>query len=324
VTPGARRAWRVVQVALTLVFIGFAGWFLWRQWSTVSEQGFEFEFDALWLLLASFVVLSTYIVLVETWRRVLASLGGHVEFGPAARIWFISNLGKYVPGKIWQVSTMTLMLAERGVSVATGGASAVVITIANVATGFAVVLFTSTATVRSIAGSTGAVIAATVGLLVSLVAAPLIARQWNRFAARLGREQLAVTIPLKAIWIALVGCSVSWLLYGVGFQFFVRSLIGPSNAPMSAFITANAASYLVGYLTLISPGGIGIRELVLASILVPLRIATAPQAAVITILSRVWLTLLEIVPSVIALARGGGPPSRGSIARQADSVTAQK
>lgn len=311
-TARSGRTWRLVQLTLTVLFVAFAGWYLWRQWSE-TRGGLAFQFDALWLLLASVVVLGTYALLIETWRQVLARLGSRVAFAPAARIWFVSNLGKYVPGKIWQVSAMTIMVGEHGVPLPAAGASAVVITIANVATGFAVVLLTSAATVRRLAGGTAAVIAVTLGLALVLVAAPLIAAQWNRLARGLGKEELSVDVPLSAIWVAVAGCAASWLLYGWAFQLFVRSLLGDTDAPIGAFITAHAASYLVGYLTLFAPGGIGVREIVLSSILVPLRIATAPQAAVITVASRLWLTVLEIAPSLIALARGNlSPAAAGS------------
>ena len=295
-------AWRVLQVGLTLVFIGFAAWFLWRQWTQAGADDYHFRFDLPWLLAASALVLLAFLILIETWRQVLGHLGARIPFGPAARVWFASNLGKYVPGKIWQLSAMTLMVGEYGASVAVAGASAVVMTIANIATGFAVVLLTSTSTVRQLAGSATAVAVVTFALVLVLAAAPLLARQWNRFAERIGREQLSVRIPLSVVWISMLGTAVSWMLYGFAFQFFVRSLIGPTDAPWEAFITANAAAYLVGYLTLI-PGGIGVREVVLSSILVPLRIATAPQAAVITIASRLWLTVLEVLPAVVALVQ---------------------
>lgn len=308
-TGSGGRAWRAFQVALTLVFVGFAGWYLWRQWASAGADEYHFEFDLAWLLAASATVLVAFLLLIETWRQVLIRLGARIGFAPAARVWFASNLGKYVPGKIWQLSAMTLMIAEYGTTVAVAGASAVVMTIANIATGFAVVLLTSTATVRQLAGSATAVAAATFGLVLVLAAAPLLARQWNRFAARIGKAQLNVTIPLSAVWIALAGTALSWMLYGVAFNFFVRSIIGPTGAPWESFITANAAAYLVGYLTLL-PGGIGVREVVLSSILVPLGIATAPQAAVITVASRLWLTVLEILPSLIALVRSRrGQPS---------------
>ncbi len=295
------RTWRALQVALTLVVVAFAARYLWSQWTSAAAEGFTFEFHPAWMLLASALVLVTYGILVETWRRIVAQLGTRIGFWPAARIWLISNLGKYVPGKIWQVTTMAMMLGQHGVSLASAGASAAVITIANVATGFALVLILSVGTVKRIAGGTAGVIAATVAMLLVLVAAPLLARQWNRLAERTGRERLAVSIPHSAIAISLAGCVSSWVLYGLAFQWFVRSLIGPGSASLAAYITANAASYLVGYLMIFAPAGLGFREIALVSILRPLGIATAPQAAVITVGSRLWLTVLEMGPSLIAL-----------------------
>jgi glycosyltransferase 2 family protein len=286
-----------------VLVVGFAGRYLWGQWSQATGQGVTFEFHPGWLLAASAVVLGTFLMLVETWRLVLGHLGSSIDFRTAARVWFVSNLGKYVPGRIWQVTTMAVLSGEQGVPVGTVGASALVIAIANVATGFAVVLVTSAGTVRRLAGGTAGVIAATVGLFILLFVAPYIASHWNRIARRFPRWQLSVSIPSRAVIVAIAGTTVSWFLYGLAFMLFVRSIIGENSAPYSAYVTANAASYLVGYLAIIAPAGIGFREVVLASLLVPLRIATAPQAAIITVASRVWLTLLEIIPSIVAMVR---------------------
>lgn len=300
------RVGRVAQLALVALVIAFAVRYLRGQWMQASDDGVRFEFNAGWLGLASLLTLATFCLLIETWRRVLVHLGSTVPFELAARIWFVSNLGKYVPGRIWQVATMAVMAGERGVPVATVGASAVLMAIASVATGFAVVLVTSAGTVQQLAGGVAGVVVATVGLFLLLVGAPWIASHWNRVARRFPRAQLSVAIPPAAIAVAIAGCAISWLLYGLAFMLFVWALIGQVGAPYSAFVTANAASYLVGYLAIIAPAGIGFREVVLASILVPLRIATAPQAAVITIASRIWLTVLEILPSLVALIQTRG------------------
>ena len=315
--------WRSLQIALTVGVVGFAGWYLWKQWSAATENGYHFDFQIGWLIAGSAVILATFLLLVETWRRVLRQLGSDIPFWTAARIWFLSNLGKYVPGRIWAVTTMAMLAGEKGVPVGVVGASSVVVMVANVATGFAVVLVTSAGTVKRIAGGTAGVIAATIGLFVLLFAAPYIASHWNRFSERFHRAQLTVSIPQGAIVFAIVGCTLSWMLYGLAFMLFVRSLIGTTSAPYSAFVTANAASYLVGYLAIIAPAGIGFREVVLATILPPLRIATGPQAAVITIASRIWLTVLEILPALVALARRRTSRA-ASVPGQADAVAAKE
>jgi uncharacterized membrane protein YbhN (UPF0104 family) len=303
----ARTTWRVIQVALVVALVGFAGWHLWRQWTTAAAGDYQFDVRPVWLLFASLVVLGTYALLIETWRQVLRRLGARVPFGPAARVWFVSNLGKYVPGKIWQVTAMTVMIGKYGVPVAVSGASAIVMTIANVASGFAIILLTSTTAVRELAGDSDALLVAAVGLGVCLAAIPMLARQWNNLAVRLGREQLTVSVPMSTVWLAVAGCAVSWILYGIAFQMFVRALLGTTVGSTSAYIAAYALSYLIGYLAVFAPGGIGARELVLTTLLVPLGLANPPQAALITVGSRLWLTVLEIVPSLAALVAGRSP-----------------
>ena len=323
-TPAVGGVWRKLQLALTISVVGFAAWYLWRQWNVATENGVSLDFQIRWVVAASAVILTTFLLLVETWRRVLRHLGSPLPLRAAARIWFVSNLGKYVPGRIWAVTTMAMMASDHGVPVSTVGASSVVLMVANVATGFSVVLLTSAGTVRRLAGGTAGVIAVTVGLFVLLFAAPYIASHWNRIAGRFPRFQLTVSIPPEAVLTAIVGTTISWFLYGAAFMLFVRSLLGEASAPYSAFVSANAASYLVGYLMIMAPAGIGFREVAMATLLPALRIASAPQAAVITILSRLWLTALEIVPSLVALAHARREHTAMSIARQPDSVAAEK
>lgn len=300
----ARRwGWRVAQVVLTLALVAFAARQLWRQWSDASRVELRFDLNIGWMLAASALVFVTYLLLIETWRRVLNALGARVAFAPAARVWFASNLGKYIPGKIWTVTAMVVMIGREGVPGPAAGASAVVMTVAQVATGFAVVILTSLRAVQETAGGVVGVAIATVGMIACLAAAPLLAKQWNRIAARFGREQLSVDVPLSAVGIALAGCAVSWVLYGVAFRLLVYSLFGGAEGPMSAYVAAYSASYLVGYLTLFAPGGLGAREVAMAAVLPALGLATNAQAAVITIASRLWLTGVELVPSVIAALR---------------------
>ena len=312
-TQAVRRwGWRVAQVVLTLALVAFAVRQLWRQWTDASRAELRFDLNVGWLLLASALVFVTYLLLIETWRRVLARLGAQVAFAPAARVWFASNLGKYIPGKIWTVTAMVVMIGKEGVPAPAAGASAVVITIAQAATGFAVVMLTSVRAVREIAGGTTGVVMAILGMAIALTAAPVLARQWNRLAARLGREQLSVTVPMSAVGIALVGCGISWWTYGIAFQLLVRAIFGEAVGPTSHYVAAYASSYLFGLLALFAPGGIGAREVALALVLPALGLATQAQSVVITIVSRLWLTVLELVPSVIAATRTVSKPRTSS------------
>ena len=81
-------------------------------------------------------------------------------------------------------------------------------------------------------------------------------------------------------------------------------IAGGGAAPAWQYIAVFAASYVVGYLFLFIPGGIGPREAVMLYMLTSLSMATPKEAALITAGSRIWLTFLELVPGLVFLAYG--------------------
>src|SRR6185437_3460650 len=93
----------------------------------------------LWVGISGFIFLATYAILVETWRRMLFAWRSVLGFWSAARIWAISNLGRYIPGKVWQIGAMGVMAQRRGVSAIAATGSAILNTLVNIVAGFVVV-----------------------------------------------------------------------------------------------------------------------------------------------------------------------------------------
>ena len=143
----------------------------------------------------------------------------------------------------------------------------------------------------------------TVILAAALIAAPWTVKWVSGAASRVVGKELNLVAPARAIWISIAGCTIAWAAYGVAFQLFVRGVTGRADGPWTAYLAAYTLSYLVGYLALFAPGGIGARELVLTSALHALNLATPAEAALITVGSRLWLTVVEIVPGVLFLPR---------------------
>jgi hypothetical protein len=296
-----------VQAVLTAIVVAFAGLALRRQWVAVDRTAPVLNLDPTWVIASCLLVFATYALLIETWRRTLGAWGSTVGFLDAARVWSVSNLGKYVPGKVWQVSAMAVMMQRLGIPLPVSGAAAVVVTIANLAAGFAIVcVFGSDATVGSRATYllTTALLALSV---VALVAAPALTPRLARGASRLaGRPLPEVSVPGAAPWISTGGCFVAWLGYGLAFWVFSVGVVGHAPGAIGAYIAVFTASYLLGYLALFAPGGIGVRELALVTALPALGLATPAEAALLTLTSRLWLTILEVIPGLIFLAVGRG------------------
>ena len=93
-------------------------------------------------------MLATYAVLIETWRVILRGWQHEIPFLDAARIWTISNLGKYLPGKVWSITALAVMSREYGVSAAEGATASVLVTLINTIVGFAVAIVAGASLLR--------------------------------------------------------------------------------------------------------------------------------------------------------------------------------
>jgi uncharacterized membrane protein YbhN (UPF0104 family) len=300
----ARTIWRIAQYGLALAFILFAARSLLRQWHDASVAHLQLQLQPGWLALSSLVVLATYLLLVEIWRRVLARFGGHVSLATAARVWFVSNLGKYVPGKVWQVTAMVEMMNRRGVSLTAAGGAAILVAVCNVVAGFVLVLAIGTPSLRALgARAEPVVITATIVLLVGLLTAPLTVRWATQLFNYVSRRKVVMKVPAAAVWESIGGYVATWALYGSAFELFAIAIVGHAGGSWMAYTATFTISYLVGYLWLPAPGGLGAREWAMSTIFVALKLGTPAEAAAITIASRLWLTVLEILPGVIYLVR---------------------
>lgn len=258
------------------------------------------------LALASLLVLVSYALLIQTWRLVLGRWGARLGYADAARIWTVSNLGKYVPGKVWQITAMGAMVHRLGVSPIVAGASSVLITLVNTVVGFGLVLILGSRALDPAGRGTGAAAVAIVLLGGALVAAPALLPPVGRALARItGRALTLPRVPASAVWIAAAGSAVAWLLYGVAFQLFVAGITGSAAGATTRYVAVFTGSYLIGFVTLFSPGGLGTRELAMTAALGAFGLAAPPQAALITVGSRLWLTVLELAPGLLFLAGHG-------------------
>ena len=253
------------------------------------------------IALSGVVFLLAHAVLVATWRAVLACWHEHLPFWSAARVWSVSNLGRYLPGKVWQIGVMGAMARQLSISPVAASGSALLGTLVNIVAGFVVALVSGRALLvrqlppemRSLA------IAAVVAAVMALLLMPFIIPRLAPVLGRLLGRPLAATLPARAIIYSLVGNTLAWLAYGAAFQLFVRGVLGSAAGGYTSYLAAYTSSYLIGYIFLFAPAGVGFREGAMLEFLQLAGLATHSQAALVTLTSRLWLTLLEVTPAIL-------------------------
>lgn len=297
-----------IRDGLTALLLVAALWFAVRvmatHWSSVREAGLALRPHWGRIAYSGAIVLACYAVLIETWRRMVRTWGSAVAAGDAAHIWFVSNLGRYVPGKVWQIGAMGLLAQRAGVAPEAAVGSSLVLAIVNILAGLLVIVGRGSGALAVMQVPAGATIAAGAAAAIGTFALPwMLPALVRTFNALTGRALQVPRVPLGAILTAFVGCALAWVGYGLAFSVFAGALVpAPPGASANAHIVAFTLSYLAGYLAVFAPGGIGVRELSLAALLTAWLGYGSGDAGVLVLTSRVWLTVLEVLPGAALLA----------------------
>ena len=282
---------RLAQIAVLLVTAGFLAALVASQWSAL--QAYDWHLTSGWALLALLGLEVGWLVELDTWRIILASLGGPLSFRQAAPIWFLSNIIRYIPGNIWQFLGMAELAHDEGVPRLVTLISIVLHQAISTAVGIVVaaIYFAVLGEGRWLGYLRPLLLLVPLGLL--MLQPRILEGVLNWTLRKLGRPPVRVTLTRGQIWILIARYVVVWLAMGLSFAALVRALT-PLQPGHTLYLVASwAAAYVIGYLSLLTPAGLGVREGVLAVLLFP--IMPQPIAAVVAIMARLWMTVGEVV-----------------------------
>jgi len=245
-------------------------------------------------LVSSIVALAAgYVVSAAIWARIVEDLGGpRLPLRKSVPVYMVANLGRYIPGKLWQIAGLAALSARLGVPVAVSTAAAIA------GQGAALLAATSVGAFALLSApdpypTWGGLALGVIVVLLAVGTVPAVYQSalgaWFRLA-RAERPE-ALSKPRGFHW--FVAYVVNWVVYAGAFWLLAMAfdLAGPPLAVASAF----AAAYVLGYLLLFAPAGLGPREGFLILFLSPY-FGPGP-AGMIAIVARIWTTAVEVLPA---------------------------
>jgi uncharacterized membrane protein YbhN (UPF0104 family) len=271
-------------------------------WSEIADLDAESWRPRPLAFVASLIVLlAVFVYAVTLWAAMVRSLGGPaLPLGRATRIFFLANLGRYLPGKVWQLAGLAYLAGKRGVSLPVATSSAVLGQIFSL--GAAAVVAATGLALGIGAGYPRDLLPWALALLVLVAVGTLVPaalRLGLRIAFKLGGE--GQEVPALGGWFGARWLSLYlavWLGYGIAFGLLWASF--PALPPVfwPGAIGGFAGAYFLGYAALFAPAGVGVREGALAVLLAPWGGGAA--AAVLAVIARIWMTVGELVPLGVA------------------------
>jgi uncharacterized membrane protein YbhN (UPF0104 family) len=291
----SRTALRVAFLAVALLLIG-----LW-----INDRSAQLG-DAFQRTGVAAVVLSTLAALAGLlasslcWRALLAALGNPMPMRLSLHVFFVGQIGKYLPGNVFAVAAQAELARDHGVPrtriVTAGLVFLGVLTATGLLVAAAVLPFASPHVLRTY----GWVL---VGLPIGLaVLTPPVLDRLVRFALRALRRPLPDR-PLDGRQVlASVGWAlVMWGCYGLHLMPLV--LAQPHDAGKHLLLVSTggyALAWTAGFLFVVAPAGAGVREAIL--VLALAGIARQPEATAVALLSRGVQTLGDVVWAAVGFA----------------------
>lgn len=293
-------------VAAAFLFLGVA---LWRQrWELV---GFDWQVDPLRLLGSTLLLVVVLFGGVAIWAWTLRQFGLRRPFATLARIWFLSNLGRYIPGKVWQLVGVAELGREAQIPALLSLTSLAIYMGLVLLAAWLVGIFMLPATALGSLGSSLPLFRLLSPLLLLLLH-PRVVNLAVSWSSRLTRRPLADWRGNWRTGVLLLGaCLLLWIGFGAAFHLFVSSLTEVRITQFPSLTAIFALSFLAGYVVLIAPAGLGAKEAALAGLLshtMPLSVA-----ATLAIAARIWTMLAEVLPALLLLRKTESLPPAGKV-----------
>jgi hypothetical protein len=294
--PGGR--WRTpLRLAVAAVFLAVIVAVLAGQWEQVRPLLGRLSVPV--LLAAWALVLAGIYATFRCWRAALADVGATLPHSGAMRVFYLGQLGKYLPGTVWPVVTQMRLGRDYRVPPRASGAAVVVFMLMVIGTGLLVGV-----PVIPLLGHDAVDEYRWLAFALPLFALALTPPVMNRvikMALRMTRRPpLPAPLSFGGILRGACWAMLSWLCYGAQVYLLARQLGAEGGALLWLRCTgAFAVAFASGPLLLIVPAGAGVREATLLLLLAPT--VTAPVAAVIAVSSRLLFIVGDLAWSAVAV-----------------------
>ncbi|OUC92695.1 lysylphosphatidylglycerol synthase transmembrane domain-containing protein [Streptosporangium minutum] len=281
---------RLVRIAFLAVALGFGAWVVARQWEEIRAGFARLSWQSLVLSLVA--VVAALCSGMMTWRALLADLGSPLAFRPAAKVFFVGQLGKYIPGSLWPVLAQMEMGRELGVPRPRSAAAFFLTMPVQLGSGL---MISGVTLLTALPGSVAPY--AWVFLLLPLLAVVFEPRVINAVLGfglrKLKREPLERPLTRRGMLTALGWALLGWTAYGLHLAAVVHEF-GPSGVSAVVFsIGAFALSWCLGIMTFVVPAGAGVREAAMVVVLAP--VLDRGSAIAVALCSRIVIIVGDLV-----------------------------
>ncbi|MEO0019528.1 MAG: lysylphosphatidylglycerol synthase domain-containing protein [candidate division WOR-3 bacterium] len=298
--PRKKLRWLRYTLGIAIVIISF--YFLisrlLRDWQQIPFS--ELRFNPVLLILSYLILLCLHFPLGGyAWKLILAGLGENLPALRCTAIITVTQLGKYAPGKVW-FTLGRMSFAKRD-----GIPEAKTLTSVVIETGFlllaAIFLFAIAVLLlpRAVVpkGVYYSFLLAPITLIVTYP--PILNRILKPLLRWFKQPLFSLELSYPRL-LAILGVYVlDWFVQGIGCFVLINSFYPLSLSHLPILLGGYSISWILGFIILIAPAGLGVREGIYTFIL---KLVMPQTIAIISaLITRVWMSTAEVAMALICL-----------------------
>ena len=292
----------ILKCIVAVIIVFFLARSVLLNWENI--KGYDWSFNPGLMALSCLIFFAAYAILPWIWGKMLWYMGYRLSFSDAWHIYYIGNLGRYIPGKIWAVAGMAYMAEKAGISATAAGTAAVFAQAYSLLSSFVIFLIFLIFNVTYFSGYGLIWIVPVFFIMAVIFLFPHnLEHVLNYVMKKFGREPVRIGItPLAALKV-IAFYFLSWVLFGAAFWVLISAFVGRGQVNLLFASGTWATAYAIGFLAFFVPGGLGVREGILG--LFFMNILPVNVGIIIAGFSRLVVTIIEILCVMISFLRRG-------------------
>ena len=284
---------RTIRWGFVAATVGLGGYWFGVHWASVATALGRLGFLA---VAGAFIsVLLGLLASMEVWRRLLAGLGSPLPARAAARVLFIGQLGKYLPGSVWPVIAQMELGSEHHVPRLRSASASVLAMLVSVLTGLLAALVTLPFVARS---TSYRWVFLAAPLLVVCLHPKVLNQVLDRVLRLARRPPLERPLSGRVVAGALAWSFSTWIGYGLQIWLLATRVGLPYGRGALLAIGGFAFAWCVGFVIVFLPVGAGVREVLLIATLSPF--IGAGAAGAVALVSRLLMTAGDLSTAAVA------------------------
>jgi glycosyltransferase 2 family protein len=285
----------------SLIILGFVIYYFIHNWDSIKSINWWKNPGFLGSHIA--LVAVTFTLFVIGWHRLLIETGNDINVNVAAFTWLTSNIGKYVPGIVLMVAGRIALLNRFGTRKAAAAGNILwehfFLILSAIPFSFLVLL-------NNKWNFSIYEIVATIFISLSIllvVLNPFFIQRVINFLLRLFKKpSLELVLKRKAIAYFFIFYLLVWAIYGVSGITLGYAFGFQDKVPMLFLFNVYIFSWFIGFISIITPGGLGVREGVL--VLMLSKYVPTSELIVFAFFARMTWIIIEIIGVIIGVVIG--------------------